>query len=439
MANETLATILQNQNTYITNGEAARQALDTKVTNATTQLVNDDTALAKIKSDVELTMRQLDNDDNALTLINTRLTSVLSSLDTLANRVYGYTHTAVVTDDLEKDYQDIITSNPDLANVSAVGLLAILSDGDTVTTQGNRMFINGAEEQSDYSFSGENSQNGIEFVKIWYFQNDGSYINLSQKFTFDSVFMHIKNKNTITIDSDNLNVQTVKSLGFNGIIYTAVIKSIEYENANTDFVIPSLTKTLKSNMNVLPLNILANKIQLQNVILPELLSIEGGVAGQNKPGFYGCTNLTKITFPKLQMIGSGKNFAQTFQNVPIVELPASVESVGEYCFGGNRSIILNCNKAVFKDLWCYSTPTESFEMCTYWENSIRISVAANNWDPERFSVPAAINLNDTYYLYNLLKRYDYVPTEHTIKIPTRYVTDELIDAYVGIGWDLLGA
>ena len=192
-------------------------------------------------------------------------------------------------------------------------------------------------------------------------------------------------------------------------------------------------------MTVLPLNMLTNKIQLQNVILPELLSIAGGVGGQNKPGFYGCTNLTKITFPKLQTIGSGKDFAQTFQNVPIVELPASVESVGEYCFGANRSITLNCNKAVFKDSWCYSTPAESFEMCTYWENSIKISVAANNWNPERFSVPAAINLNDTYYLYNLLKRYDYVPTEHTIKIPTRYVTDELIDAYVGIGWDLLGA
>ena len=424
MANEILSQLFENQKIQMQRDAALRESLDSKVTNALSRVLNDDAALNEIKENIAYTIEQFDS---------------------LAQRVYGYTHEAIVTDNLEKDYQDITTANPDLANVSAVGLLAILSDGDTVTAQKNRLFINAVEstddkdKPKDYSFSGKNSQNGIEFVKIWYFQNDERYINLSQKFTFDSVFMHIKNKNTITIDSDNLNVQTVKSLGFNGIIYTAVIKSIEYENANTDFVIPSLTKTLKSNMNVLPLNILANKIQLQNVILPELLSIEGGVGGQNKPGFYGCTNLTKITFPKLQMIGSGKDFAQTFQNVPIVELPASVESVGEYCFGGNRSITLNCNKAVFKDSWCYSTPTESFEMCTYWENSIKISVAANNWNPERFSVPAAINLNDTYYLYNLLKRYDYVPTEHTIKIPTRYVTDELIDAYVGIGWDLLGA
>ena len=419
MANEILSQLFENQKIQMQRDAALRESLDSKVTNALSRVLNDDAALNEIKENIAYTIEQFDS---------------------LAQRVYGYTHEAIVTDNLEKDYQDITTANPDLANVSAVGLLAILSDGGTVTTQGNRMFINGAEEQTDYSFSGENSENGIEFVKIWYFQNDGSYINLSQKFTFDSVFMHIKNKNTITIDSDNLNAQTVKSLGFNGIISTAVIKSIEYENTNTDLiVVPSLTKTFKSNMTVLPLNMLTNKIQLQNVILPELLSIAGGVGGQNKPGFYGCTNLTKITFPKLQTIGSGKDFAQTFQNVPIVELPASVESVGEYCFGGNRSITLNCNKAVFKDSWCYSTPTESFEMCTYWENSIKISVAANNWDPERFSVPAAINLNDTYYLYNLLKRYDYVPTEHTIKIPTRYVTDELIDAYVGIGWDLLGA
>lgn len=419
MANEILSQLFENQKIQMQRDAALRGSLDSKVTNALSRVLNDDAALNEIKENIAYTIEQFDS---------------------LAQRVYGYTHEAIVTDDLEKDYQDITTANPDLANVSAVGLLAILSDGGTVTAQGNRMFINGTEEQSDYSFSGENSENGIEFVKIWYFQNDGSYINLSQKFTFDSVFVHIKNKNTITIDSDNLNAQTVKSLGFNGIISTAVIKSIEYENTNTDLiVVPSLTKTFKSNMTVLPLNMLTNKIQLQNVILPELLSIAGGVGGQNKPGFYGCTNLTKITFPKLQTIGSGKDFAQIFQNVPIVELPASVESVGEYCFGGNRSITLNCNKAVFKDLWCYSTPTESFEMCTYWENSIKISVAANNWDPERFSVPAAINLNDTYYLYNLLKRYDYVPTEHTIKIPTRYVTDELIDAYVGIGWDLLGA
>ena len=114
------------------------------------------------------------------------LAELREDLDTVvsaANRQYSYTHTAVVTDDLEKDYQDIITANPDLANVSAVGLLAILSDGDTVAAQGNRLFINGTEEQSDYSFSGENSQNGIEFIKVWFFEKDGS-LSLTESFEY---------------------------------------------------------------------------------------------------------------------------------------------------------------------------------------------------------------------------------------------------------------
>ena len=232
MANEILSQLFENQKIQMQRDAALRESLDSKVTNALSRVLNDDAALNEIKENIAYTIEQFDS---------------------LAQRVYGYTHEAIVTDNLEKDYQDITTSNPDLVNDSAVGLLAILSDGDTVAAQKNRLFINAVESKDDednpkdYSFSGKNSQNGIEFVKIWYFQNDGSYINLSQKFTFDSVFMHIKNKNTITIDSDNLNAQTVKSLGFNGIISTAVIKSIEYENTNTDLiVVPSLTKTFKA-------------------------------------------------------------------------------------------------------------------------------------------------------------------------------------------------
>ena len=66
MANEIFATILQNQNQYIREGEAARVALDAKVTEA------------------------------------------LNQFNDLANREYGYTHDAIVTDDLENDYNLII-------------------------------------------------------------------------------------------------------------------------------------------------------------------------------------------------------------------------------------------------------------------------------------------------------------------------------------------
>ncbi|MBQ7595481.1 MAG: hypothetical protein IJU45_02315, partial [Clostridia bacterium] len=75
--------------------------------------------------------------------LETDIGTALTALGTLANREYGYTHTDVVIDDLESDYQTIITANPSLTMVSAVGILAILKDGDIVTAQGNRLFING--------------------------------------------------------------------------------------------------------------------------------------------------------------------------------------------------------------------------------------------------------------------------------------------------------
>ena len=124
MANEILSQLFENQKIQMQRDAALRESLDSKVTNALSRVLNDDAALNEIKENIAYTIEQFDS---------------------LAQRVYGYTHEAIVTDNLEKDYQDITTANPDLANVSAVGLLAILSDGDTVTAQKNRLFINAVE------------------------------------------------------------------------------------------------------------------------------------------------------------------------------------------------------------------------------------------------------------------------------------------------------
>ncbi|MCQ2480396.1 MAG: hypothetical protein MJ120_07115, partial [Clostridia bacterium] len=84
--------------------------------------------------------------------------TALASLSALASRVYGYTHAAVVTSSLDAVYSAIIAENDELAELSAVGFSAMLHSGDTIPVQGNRVFINGTETQTDYTFSGENSE-----------------------------------------------------------------------------------------------------------------------------------------------------------------------------------------------------------------------------------------------------------------------------------------
>lgn len=368
--------------------------------------------------------------------INTQLTQALSNLDTLANRVYGYTHEAIVTDDLEKDYQDIITANPDLENVSAVGLLAILSDGNTVTAQGNRMFINGEEEQSDYSFSGENSQNGIEVVKIWYFQNGESQLTLQESFDYDPFVLWLKNKSNVNISDDYLNTQTVIVEGSSTVPANSLIKKIEYPGNTTGIVIPASAKSVKSNMTTLALNVFVNKTSLQEVILPELTVIAGNVWGNNNNGFMGCSSLKKISFPKLQRVEDGVDWSYAFGLVISVELPESVEYVGRYAFANNQSIVLNCPEAEFNDLWCYRAPN-SFTMCSDWAASINIKIAAANWSMQNF-----IDL-----MINQLRDMTLTEETRTLTIPSAMLTamqadtDGLaaIEAATDKGWTIGGA
>lgn len=416
MANEILSQLFENQKIQMQRDAALRESLDSKVTNALSRVLNDDAALNEIKENIAYTIEQF---------------------NTLAHRAYSYKHTAVVTDDLEKDYQDIITANPDLENVSAVGLLAILSDGGTVTAQGNHMFINGAEEQSDYSFSGENSESGIEVVKIWYFQNGENQLTLQESFDYDPFVLWLKNKSTLNISDDYLNTQTVIVEGSSTVSANSLIKKIEYPGNTTGIVIPASAKSVKSNMTTLALNVFANKTSLQEVILPELTVIAGSVVGQNRNGFYGCSGLKRISFPKLQRIEDGTDYSYAFGSVISVELPDSTEYVGRYAFANNQSIVLNCPEAEFNDLWCYRAPN-SFTMCSDWAASINISrAAAVNWSIQNF-----IDL-----MTNKLRDMTLTEETRTLTIPSAMLTamqadtDGLaaIEAATDKGWTIGGA
>ena len=48
-----------------------------------------------------------------------KLDTALTELSTLANRVYGYSHDAIIAKDLETVYADIVEDNPELAELSA--------------------------------------------------------------------------------------------------------------------------------------------------------------------------------------------------------------------------------------------------------------------------------------------------------------------------------
>lgn len=403
------------------------------------QLVNDDTALSGIDTKVTNAMSQLDNDDSALTVIKDDVTSALAEFSRLTNREYGYTHEAIVTDDLEKDYQDIITANPDLANVSAVGMLAILKDGDTVTAQGNRLFINGEEvvNLNGYTFRGTNSQNGIEIVKIWYFEKDNT-LELNRISGFVNEIIVNNSGTSATFSSDFFDYAN-EIISNAPIPYTPIgVRKQKFTDVTASHRVSSVIEEYESNAINLPngWESLYSRQMLKKAVFPNLTSISNNTS--TRRFFNDCIRLIDLSFPLLEYIGDSTYYY--FSGVHTLTLPESLLTIGGIITTNNKNIILNCKNATsIADNWCSSAPTESFVMCADWGASINIAVAASGWAPERFTtIPAVRNPTDTYYLYNLLKQVDYVPTTHTIKISSRYVTDDLVDAYLEIGWDLVG-
>lgn len=301
-----------------------------------------------------------------------------------ANRVYSYTHEAIVTDDLEKDYQDIITANPDLANVSAVGLLAILKDGDTVTTHGNRMFINGIEEQTDYSFSGENSQNGIEFIKVWYFENEEP-ITLQGDCPFDISVLEYKVKtNAPNMSESYKSAQTVISDG-NYNISGNCIKNMVFKNNDSSNVIENIMdfyseqEHISSNRNIFGLN-----KPISNIILPNVESISNGWVDDGM--FKSCK--ANIYFPKLKSVSGISTYTKCAfvdNGVMTIILPITVERIGIYSFSGNFKLLrLDCKDAkVINDNWCINAQS-NFQMCDDWGASINIKTAAAKWTTQNF-------------------------------------------------------
>lgn len=380
------------------------------------------------------------------------LAELREDLDTVvsaANRTYSYTHSAVVTDDLEKDYQDIITANRDLANVSAVGLLAILSEGDTVTAQGNRLFINGTEEQSDYSFSGENSESGIEVVKIWYFQNGENQLTLQESFDYIIISANVRQIETININASYLNY--INTITIDGGFIPASGSSVKtvIDNYGVGVHLPKLVEIYHSTRKVVGdttneqgiFASLDNTYKMKTIYLPELEII-------SSTAFWKNSVIENIYCPKLKTIANSMwnaAFYAPFSNCPnlIFTIPNSCEeiTVSGYgtCFYGNiKGIILECKDAEISDLWCQGLSSISiFEMCSDWGASINIKTAAVNWSIQNF-----IDL-----MTNKLRDMTLTEETRTLTIPSAMLTamqadtDGLaaIEAATDKGWTIGGA
>lgn len=380
--------------------------------------------------------------------IDTQLTQALANLDTLANRVYGYTHTAIVTDDLEKDYQDIITANPDLANVSAVGLLAILSDGDTVTVQGNRMFINGEEEQADYSFSGENSENGIEVVKIWYFEKDAALQLLKLNMTIIKCSEITKNANPPVLSTDfydginSIEYDTIPSVKPIGVTQQKNTYSFNFPNdkiSDQAIAYESLATTIgQQNKSFV------NNSVLRKISFPNLRQISvGGVTNQC---FCNIQNLTELNLPNLKRIENNvAGMSAPFNNLPKVVLPKDMKYVGKWALNNIRTLLLYCTQAEFNNDWFEEGSPTRFELVCgvgEWEATVNLKVAATSWNNTgKFGIPPTGEENNSFYLYALLYDFgnEWIADEHTITIPLSQYTNEAKEYFKNKNWTLVGA
>lgn len=314
--------------------------------------------------------------------------AVLSAFSTLANRAYSYSHEAIVTDGLDAVYDSIIEDNPELAELSAVGFTALLSSGNVIPTQNNIMFINGTREETDYAFSGTNSADGIELVKVWYFENDGALT--VEKVNANIIEVSVKSNQTVpAFSADFFNYADEIKTNINLLSAPLAVRKQKNVSGGSfaDSISPQL-ESYESNCTFFPggPSPMEGLTALRKVSFPELLEIQERQTNYG-PFLNKCTGCTDISFPKLTKIGGGlyQLYNGPFDSVPYITVPATVTYIGQYSFRNNRTINLLCKDAeTIDDLWCATTPSDQFYMCSDWGASINIAVAAARWTKEQF-------------------------------------------------------
>lgn len=314
------------------------------------------------------------------------------------NKVYPNLNTRLVQVSLEQSYNDIIEAYPEFDGVSAVGLKVILNHGDTIYRNGNRLFyLDGtsyAEVEAD-SLTSAASEGDTEVAIVWYFRNNG-YFSLPTTISFSIMEFYVKGGNPSIGNADipriyverthTLYIDHFSGLSNSNLKETKIVEiddhfSLKPVNA-ISFILKSPTINLASQHKYWQFwNGTLSKIifETENLIMT--------VVSDNS-AFWCTDKRMEIKFIGLKSIVGGNQGTQYrcgFAGGWDVELPATVEQVGQYCFGGGNatgdkypSIILNCPNATFANNWFAIGYADSLTLANEWNATINLAVATNN-------------------------------------------------------------
>ena len=218
-------------------------------------------------------------------------------------------------------------------------MLALLKDGDTVTAQGNRLFINSEEvvNPNGYTFSGENSQGGIELVKIWYFQNEDSTLTLSKLDVVGLKAITRTVNGTPPVLSGDF-YDYIREIEYD-VNITQVPHGVQKQRCNVggefnDYVSESCEEYYNSCIS-LPVYFtrFLNRSNLKILKLPyvETIPVTPNATSSASYGFGGCTALERTEFDSLTLIdGNSQAYGVWFSKVGTITLPESLTELKKY-------------------------------------------------------------------------------------------------------------
>lgn len=302
-------------------------------------------------------------------------------------RKYKVNHSPMNIKSLEQEYNELIEKDSALASVSAIGYNAILENGDKiVVNEPNKgdFYIDGELVTNDYTFTGE----GYEVVNVWVFESNSDDLSFPPSITDTHNFtikeLDVRNiaKTPVVGDSYKNYAQNIKAYNFlvEGVANRKLVSNgVETFNQKK---LSSTIEEVESDCTTLDNTVggMNGQVRLKKAIFPNLETIKGTPIAN-------CTNNALVFYyPKLKtIIGGESSNVATFLYVPNVVLPPSVQIIRSGLFRHNQTITLNCNKAQsISSNWCFSAPTVNFIMCSDWQASINIAVAAKNHTKDWF-------------------------------------------------------
>ena len=355
-------------------------------------------------------------------------------------------HSPYIVKSLEQEYKELTNETNGKASkyASAVGFSAMLKKGDSVvvsTPNFGDFYINGELVTNDYTYNGDS----VEIVNVWCFEKKTEDLQMVLKLKdapkYDIVEVDIKNIGSETPEVNNSYYNyatTIKTYNFNLTNLKGgktIISDGFYSVNSTNILASSITKKVvcySQTVDCSNSSPFAYKLELVEAIFPELLNV---IHSSPRSGFLtGCSNPDlNLSFPKLKSVVGFNAYYAAFNGVYKVELPPSVENVGNHCFNNNSIVTLNCNKAIsISNSWCDLTPSINFTMAKNWQASINIAIAAKNHTKDWF-----IDLFTNY-----LHDFSGTSTTKELTIPIGIfseLSDEEIDIAENKGWTVGGA